>query len=64
MISFRFKILEIKSDNISIIPQLLKSEEVLFEWNTRQMNKGEIIGFEFDEDNLFKNLFQLEEVKE
>ena len=64
MISFRFKIIEIKSDSISIIPQLLKDGEVLLEWNTHQANKGESIGFEFDEDNLIKNYFHLKVVKD
>ena len=64
MICFRFKIIEIKSDNISIIPQLLKGKEVLLEWNTRQVNKDESIGFEFDEDNLVKNYFHLKVAKE
>ena len=64
MISLRFKIIEIKSDNISIIPQLLKGKEVLLEWNTRQVNKDESIGFEFDEDDLIKNYFHLKVAKD
>ena len=64
MISFRFKIIEIKSDNISIIPQLLKDKEILLEWNVHQVNKDESIGFEFDEDNLIKNYFHLKVAKD
>ena len=65
MISFRFKILEIKSDNISVIPQLLnKDKEILFEWNTRQVNKDESIGFELDEDDFIKNYFHLKVAKD
>ena len=64
MISFRFKIIEIKSDNISIIPQLLKNKEILFEWNAHQVNKDESIGFEFDEDDLIKNYFHLKVAKD
>ena len=64
MISFRFKIIEIKSDNISVIPQLLKDREILLEWNAHQVNKDESIGFEFDEDNLIKNYFHLKVAKD
>ena len=64
MISFRFKIIEIKSDNISIIPQLFKDKEILFEWNAHQVNKDESISFEFDEDNLVKNYFHLKVAKD
>jgi len=64
MISFRFKIIEIKSDNISIIPQLLKDKEILLEWNAHQVNKDESIGFELDEDDLIKNYFHLKVAKD
>ena len=63
MINFRFKIIEIKLDNISIIPQLLKDKEILLEWNVHQVNKDESIGFEFDEDNFIKNYFHLKVAK-
>ena len=64
MISFGFKIIEIKSDNISIIPQLLKDKEILLEWNARQVNKDESIGFELDEDDIIKNYFHLKVAKD
>ena len=65
MISFRFKIIKIKSDNISVIPQLLnKDKEILFEWNAHQVNKDESIGFELDEDDLIKNYFHLKVAKD
>jgi len=64
MISFRFKIIEIKSDNISIIPQLFKDKEILFEWRAHQVNKDESIGFELDEDDFIKNYFHLRVAKD
>ena len=64
MISFRFKIIKIKSNSVSILPQLLKDKEILFEWNAHQVNKDESIGFEFIEDNLIKNYFHLKVAKD
>jgi len=64
MISFRFKIIKIKSNSVSVVPQLFKDKEILFEWNAHQVNKDESIGFEFDEDDLIKNYFHLKVAKD
>jgi len=64
MISFRFKIIKIKSNSVSVVPRLFKDKEILFEWNAHQVNKDESIGFEFDEDDLIKNYFHLKVAKD